>query len=116
MIQVLAIKVLAVTVSVAGPLFSFMTVRYLNNRWRLNLSEEEQRQLSGLAREGVQSAEQQYKHAKRGQASQEKYQSARAHLRRAAAQRGIDLDEKTTRALIEESVYKVNYEEPGKLE
>lgn len=114
MIQVLAVKVLAATLSVAGPLFSYMTVRYLNKRWQLDLSEEEQRQLSGLAREGVRSAEQQYKHAQRGQASQAKFEAARAHLLRAAAQRGIELDEATAQALIEESVYEISYGEDGR--
>lgn len=113
MVQLLALKILAATVTAAAPTVAFLGLRYLHRRWRLTVADGQHRQAEELARQGVRFAQQRYKStADRQAARQQKFATARAHVLQNAARRGLSLDEATLKALIEDEVFEFKRRSP----
>lgn len=112
MIQLLALKVITVTLSVATPVVSFLGLRYLRRRWNIDVINEEDRQLMQFARAGVKFAEQSYKYVESSEeVNREKFNAVRNYVLRAAARSGIRVDEEKVRTVIERSVFETRQEQ-----
>ncbi len=114
MVQLLALKILAATVTAAAPTVTFLGLRYLHRRWKLTVAHEQHQQTEELARQGVKFAQQQYKNTgDRQTARQQKFETARAHVLQNAARRGLPLDEATLKTLIEDEVFQIKRRSPA---
>ncbi|MDM8549416.1 phage holin, LLH family [Desulfobacterales bacterium HSG2] len=103
----LLLKVVEVVAAVAVPTLTFMGTRYLNRKWKLDVSQKEQEQIASLSREAVMAASQKYRHSEKGEdTSKKKLDEATGYLMKRAAKIGIKITKEIATGSIEAALSK----------
>ena len=105
MIEVLLVKVVSVVATVAVPTLTFMGSKYLNRRWKLGLSQQEQEQIFELAKKSVMFSDQKFKSVEQGEATnRDKLKEATRFLMGSSTKMGLKIDEAEAERMIESAL------------
>jgi hypothetical protein len=111
MIEYLLIKVVSVVATVAVPTLTFMGTKYINRRWKLDLSQKEEEQVFELAKKSVMFSSQKFSDAPPGDArNRDKLKEAIRYLVGEASRMGIKLNEVEAEKKIESAINKIKRE------